>query len=267
MARFPSIYAAVFLFSVLLVGCADTDEEPVPEETSEQPEQEEVEDEQSAEATTNPWAIEEEHFNVIEEVDGRAVIQNPDNPSVLVNHDYALPEDYSPDDLVVPDVLFFFDEDVEKRYLRAPAADALEDLFAAAEEDGYHLFAVSGYRSFDRQDAIFTNAATERGEDAASETIAYPGNSEHQTGLAMDVSSESNSFLLSEEFGATPEGEWVEENAHHYGFVIRYPDHKVDITEISYEPWHLRYVGTDIAEILVEHDLVLEEFFEKAVPM
>ncbi|EZH68053.1 peptidase M15 [Bacillaceae bacterium JMAK1] len=250
------------LFVLASCGNLDQDEPSPTDSTDEIEEVEEPTPEASAE--TDPWSIDAEHFTQTETVDGQEVIQNPDNVAVLVNYEYALPEGYEPEDLVVPDVTFSFDEDVEKRYLREPAAAALESLFEAAIEDDIHLFAVSGYRSYDRQDAIFSNAAAERGEDIANETIAYPGNSEHQTGLAMDVSSESNNFLLSEAFGETPEGQWVEENAHKHGYIIRYEEHKVDVTDISYEPWHLRYVGEEIATLMVEHDLTLEEFFEKA---
>jgi len=221
-------------------------------------------EENTTEEDEDPWVLEEERFNETETVEGVETIQNPDNVQVLVNHNYALPEGYEPDDLVAPDVTFSFDEDVEKRYLREPAADALEDLFDAAADDGHDLFAVSGFRSYERQDAVFANAAAETSEDEANETIATPGNSEHQTGLAMDISSESNDFELSTSFAETEEGEWVAEHAHDHGFIIRYPEDGEEITEITYEPWHLRYVGEEAAEIIYEHDITLEEFFEHA---
>ncbi|WP_227004108.1 M15 family metallopeptidase [Salicibibacter halophilus] len=251
---------------LLLSACQETQENRQTDHSAEEENTngENTEENNTEEDDDDPWVIEEERFNETETVDGVETIQNPDNVQVLVNHDYALPEGYEPDDLTAPDVTFSFDEDVEKRYLREPAADALENLFDDAEEDGHALFAVSGYRSYERQDAVFTNAAAESSEEEANETIATPGNSEHQTGLAMDISSESNNFELSTSFAETKEGEWVAEHAHEHGFIIRYPKDGEEITEISYEPWHLRYVGEEAAEIIYEHDITLEEFFEHA---
>ncbi|MBB6450162.1 D-alanyl-D-alanine carboxypeptidase [Geomicrobium halophilum] len=251
---------------ILLSSCQSTENDRQ-ETVSQEPIEEEERQAKEEEASTNDsdsWALEAENFNDIETVGGVEMIQNPNNIQVLVNDDYALPDGYEPDDLVVPDVAFSFDEDVEKRYLREPAADALEELFAAASEDGYDLFAVSGYRSYERQDTIFSNAAAERGEDTANETIATPGNSEHQTGLAMDISSESNNFELNTAFADTEEGQWVEDHAHEHGFIIRYPEDSEEITGISYEPWHLRYVGEEIAAVINDYEITLEEFFENA---
>ncbi|AXF56107.1 M15 family metallopeptidase [Salicibibacter kimchii] len=249
---------------LLLSACQETQENRQTDQPSEPEEEtsENAEENNTEEENNDPWVIEEDQFNVTETVEGVDTIQNPDNIQVLVNHDYALPEGYEPDDLVVPDVTFSFDEDVEKRYLRAPAAEALEDLFDAASEDSQDLFAVSGFRSHERQDAIFANAVAESSEEEANETIAKPGNSEHQTGLAMDISSDSNDFQLSPAFAETEEGEWVAEHAHEHGFIIRYPEDGEAITEISYEPWHLRYVGEEVATIIYEHGITLEEFFE-----
>ncbi|QQK78404.1 M15 family metallopeptidase [Salicibibacter cibarius] len=246
---------------LLLSACQETQEN---QQTDHSAKEENTNSENKEEDNDDPWVIEEERFNETETVEGVETIQNPDNVQVLVNHDYALPEGYEPDDLVIPDVAFSFDEDVEKRYLREPAADALEDLFDAAADDGHDLFAVSGFRSYERQDAVFANAAAETSEEEASETVATPGNSEHQTGLAMDISSESNDFELNTSFAETEEGAWVAEHAHEHGFIIRYPEDGEEITDISYEPWHLRYVGEEAAELIYENDITLEEFFEHA---
>ncbi|QQK81270.1 M15 family metallopeptidase [Salicibibacter cibi] len=250
---------------LLLSACQETQEnQQTDHSTDENTNNKNTEENNTEEEDDDPWVLEEEQFNEIETVEGIETIQNPDNDQVLVNHDYAFPEGYEPDDLVVPDVLFSFDEDVEKRYLREPAADALEDLFDAAADDGHDLFAVSGFRSYERQDAVFADAAEETSEEEASETVANPGNSEHQTGLAMDISSESNDFELNTSFAETEEGEWVAEHAHEHGFIIRYPEDGEEITEISYEPWHLRYVGEEAAEVIYDHDITLEEFFDHA---
>ncbi|WP_338469533.1 M15 family metallopeptidase [Niallia sp. XMNu-256] len=201
-------------------------------------------------------------FNEVMEVDGKSLIQNPDNMLILVNKMFSLPQDYSPDDLIRPNVVFSFgDQDVEKSYMRREAAMALERMFVAAAIDGIELFAVSGYRSYERQNINFQNHVNRLGEDEAVKVAAYPGNSEHQTGLAMDISSQSANFLLTEQFGDTLEGKWLMENAHKYGFILRYPKGMEAITGYQYEPWHYRYVGVEIATEIYERQLTLEEYF------
>lgn len=185
----------------------------------------------------------------------------PDSILVLVNKERPLPADYKPADLVEPNVPFSFAEKVEKRLMRAEAARALERLFAASEEEGLSLYAVSGFRSYERQEAIFAYNASLHGEEKANQFSARPGQSEHQTGLAMDVSSPAVQFDLIEEFANTPEGKWLAENAARFGFIIRYPKDKTEITQYQYEPWHLRYVGIEAALEMAEQNLTLEEYY------
>ncbi|MBP3041528.1 M15 family metallopeptidase [Bacillaceae bacterium Marseille-Q3522] len=221
------------------------------------------EEDSSDEAESGKLTLETSFFNEIQTVDGRNIIQNPDNSMVLVNKEFALPDGHAPSDLVRPNVAFSFgDQDIEKSYLRVEAAEALETMFAAAKQEGIYLFAVSGYRSFERQTEIYSAEVAQKGKEKAEEVVAVPGNSEHQTGLAMDISSESAGFGLSEAFGETPEGKWLRDNAHRFGFILRYPKDKVDITKYSYEPWHFRYVGVKAATEIFENNLSLEEFFE-----
>lgn len=201
-------------------------------------------------------------FNEIKVVDGKNVIQNPMNMMVLVNKQFSLPDGYTPDDLVRPNVLFSFgDQDIEKSYMRKEAAEALELMFEEGNKVGIELFAVSGYRSYDRQVAVYNAEVAKFGEEKAIEAVAFPGSSEHQTGLAMDLSSKSANFELSEQFGETTEGKWIAENAHNFGFVLRYPKGKEDITGYKYEPWHFRYVGKEAAKNIFEKQLTLEEYF------
>lgn len=195
--------------------------------------------------------------------EGRKVVKNPSHLLVLVNKERNLPSDYIPEGLVIPDVLFPFEEDIPKKYVRQETADALEALFGQAESEGIYLFASSGYRSYKRQKSIFDYRAETRGEEVANQTTAYPGQSEHQTGLAMDVTSRSVGFRLVEEFGQTKEGQWLKDHAHEYGFVIRYPKGKEHITGYSYEPWHLRYVGKDVAEMIISKDITFEDYYEQ----
>ncbi|MBM4762003.1 M15 family metallopeptidase [Bacillus sp. B15-48] len=208
--------------------------------------------------------LEAVYFNEVKPVDGKKVIQNPDNILVLVNRTYSLSADYIPSDLVRPNVPFSFgNQEVEKSLLREEAATALEEMFTAAEESGLELFAVSGYRSFSRQDQIHQAEVYNVGEGNAVEAVAVPGNSEHQTGLAMDISARSVGLRLTEELGETKEGKWLANNAHHFGFILRYPEGKEEITGYIYEPWHFRYVGRKAAKEIQQNNWTLEEYFEK----
>nr|WP_234032995.1 M15 family metallopeptidase [Paenibacillus faecalis] len=198
------------------------------------------------------------------EENGKQVVMNEDSMTVIVNKDRSLPEGYEPDDLVEPDVPFSFDEPHEKRKMRKEAAEALEKLFAAAEAEGIELRAVSGYRSYDRQKSVYESHVATKGEEEASRISAVPGTSEHQTGLTIDVSSPSVGNMLEQAFGETEEGKWLAENAPKYGFIIRYLQGREDITGYVYEPWHIRYVGEDLAPDIAESGLTLEEYFDEA---
>lgn len=195
--------------------------------------------------------------------DNRQVILNVDSIMVFVNKQRNLPADYTPADLVMPSVPFPFNGDEPRKYMRAEAALALEQLFAEAKKLNLDLFATSGYRSYDKQKLIFNSNANAKGEEEANKTSARPGQSEHQTGLAMDVTSSKVGFGLTESFGAITEGIWLRENAHLFGFIIRFPKGKEHITGYSYEPWHLRYVGIDVAEYIYSNNLTLEEYFQQ----
>ncbi len=186
----------------------------------------------------------------------------PDNILFLVNKDFSLPQDYVPDDLVIPNVKFISKKITENKYLRKDAAVALEELFKAASDEGLTLCAISGYRSYERQYQIYKSNVRKKGEEYTNKYSAKPGHSEHQTGLAMDVSTPSIGNELEDVFAGTKEGIWLAENAYLYGFIVRYPSEKSSITGYSYEPWHIRYVGKELAKVLTEKDLTLEEYFE-----
>ncbi|MED0952022.1 M15 family metallopeptidase [Bacillus mobilis] len=177
----------------------------------------------------------------------------------VVNKEYGLPEDYKPEDLVVPNVPFSFSGTLEKSYLRIEAAEALEKLFDIAKKEGIQLNAVSGFRSYDYQKNLYANNVKRKGQEHTDRFSAKPGHSEHQTGLTMDVSSKSANNELELTFANTKEGKWLKENAYRAGFIIRYPKGKESITGYAYEPWHIRYVG-DIAESIYKKKLTLEEF-------
>ena len=148
----------------------------------------------------------------------------------------------------------------EKKQLRKEAALALEEMFRSSKANGINIYAVSGYRSYARQASIFDANVRKYGFERANQTSAKPGQSEHQTGLAMDITSASVNYGLSQSFGATKEGKWVYENAHKFGFIIRYQKGKESITGYQYEPWHLRYVGIKAAKEIKDRNITLEEY-------
>ncbi|TKD71591.1 M15 family metallopeptidase [Pseudalkalibacillus hwajinpoensis] len=197
----------------------------------------------------------------VTENNGQLTVTNPDSIYVVANKERNLPADFVPENLVEPDVASYAPQGDPKRLMVKEAANALEEMFAAAKEEGYELKAVSGYRSYDRQEAIFAYNADRYGKEKANQVSAQAGQSEHQTGLTMDISTPSIGSSLTEEFGNTPEGKWVAKNAYKYGFVVRYLKGKEEITGYQYEPWHVRYVGKEAAKDIQEAGYTLEEFF------
>jgi len=194
-------------------------------------------------------------------------IARPAEVAVWVNKSRQLPADYVPADLAEPQVRFPFSEKLEKRKMRKAAAAALERLFAAADKEGLKLYAVSGYRSYKTQAALFDAYVKRDGEAAAARYSARPGMSEHQTGLAMDVSCAAADFKLEESFGETTEGKWLAKHAPDYGFIIRYPKGTEKITGYQYEPWHIRYLGKELAQEVASQGITLDEYFSQAIPV
>ncbi|WP_438856238.1 M15 family metallopeptidase [Agromyces sp. M3QZ16-3] len=159
------------------------------------------------------------------------------------------PADYEPADLVVVPVPHTWEP-----LMRAEAADAIVKMFAAASaEAGLSLASNSAYRSYSTQQGIY---------DGDDELTARPGFSEHQTGLTMDIGPESGNCSLDVCFADTPEGQWLRDNAYRFGFLLRYPADKVEVTGYQFEPWHFRYIGTDLSNEMHEKGVTtLEEFF------
>ncbi|MHA7767524.1 peptidase M15 [Bacillus atrophaeus] len=266
-SKWFSLAAALSVTAIVGTGCSISNGDEKKDTQSSAETKQSDENSSNSKTATNTtdkeFLLESKYFNNIKEVNGLETIQNPDNILALVNKEYALPGTYEPSDLVIPNVKFSFDEKIQKRYIRKEAAKALEKLFNAGKEKGYELAAVSGYRAYDRQEVIFKNEVSQKGEKKAKEAVAYPGQSEHQTGLAMDISSRSNGFELNEAFGGTDDGKWVQNHAYEYGFIIRYPKGKENVTKYEYEPWHLRYVGKKAAKVIHDHGLTLEEYFNE----
>ena len=142
------------------------------------------------------------------------------------------------------------------------AKEAFENMSQAAKEENMNIIAMSSYRSYDYQVNLYNNYVETDGQEAADTYSARAGYSEHQTGLAVDVYNQELPYTSFEE---TEEFNWMQENAYKYGFILRFPKDKVNITGYQYEAWHYRYVGKDIAEYIHNHNLTLEEYYVKKV--
>lgn len=184
---------------------------------------------------------------------------NPDDPyyeaalPLLVNPTNKIPDDYQPD---VADMGNGYSYDKK-------ATRAYNELLKKAKADGISLWVLSAYRSFDKQTTNFQNKIkeyenlgynAEQAYAATAKLIAVPGTSEHSLGLALDLNSLETSFESTKAF------EWLIANCADFGFILRYPKDKVEITGISYEPWHYRYVGTNHAKPIMEQGICLEEY-------
>lgn len=168
---------------------------------------------------------------------------------LLVNSEHRLSEDYVPEALVnLYEQRHSFRLASSEIYLTRETYEAMERMFAAAEADNVNGFIVtSGYRDYQRQAEIYAESEPGLAQE--------PGASEHQTGMAFDVTTETN-----DGFESTEQYAWLRAHAHEYGFIQRYPANKADETGISYEPWHYRYVGVEAATRIREADMTLEAF-------
>lgn len=247
--------------SVLLLSACSVD----PNEPTEEPEQ----SEESLEETgvTEPTETEKaeeptEQERMIEDLPESANLDEWN--LILVNPWQALPEDFTPNLVEV---------DNEQR-IDARIEEAWYNWKQAALEAGHRLFFASGYRSIELQEANFNRTVQENinaglseqeSVNKAKEYLTEPGHSEHHTGLALDIVDEEWIVAgkgLIPEYATQESQQWLVETMQDYGFILRYPKGKEDITGIQYEPWHFRYVGENHAKFMIEHDLVLEEYIE-----
>ena len=177
-------------------------------------------------------------------LDEAAPQHDADGLLFLVNRQYRISDAFTPDDLTEAQV------PGQVREMRAEAAAALEEMYAAClEETGCQLISVSGYRSYSKQEKLY-RAKLQRvngKKELAEEYVAPPGASEHHLGLAMDIGQQSKP-TLNEKFAETEGGIWARENCWRFGFILRYGEEWEDITGYKYEPWHFRYVGKDLAK-------------------
>lgn len=194
-----------------------------------------------------------------------ALTQDYSQPSslwVVVSKDLPLTQPrYAPLSLTKPSTATNTQKSEEEQSLRSDVIPAVESLFAAAKAAGFDLMVASGYRSYELQQTYFTGYSGQYGEEAANKFSARPGQSEHQTGLSLDISLVSRECYLDTCFGKTPAGQWLAAHAYEYGFILRYPEDKTTITKYQYEPWHFRYVGKDLAAALHASGLTLDEAY------
>ena len=190
----------------------------------------------------------------------------------LANKQVLLPKDFVPADLVDVPKLRLNDAGVNTsggvRYVDGPwqlnheCLQALVALCDAARADGYELYLKSGYRSYRTQSYMYENRLEKYGYDDG--WVARPGSSDHQTGLGCDVVPKKwTDRGMNEDMAREPETQWMAANCARFGFILRYPADKEDVTQINYEPWHLRYVGVPVATYIMENGLTLEEFHEE----
>jgi D-alanyl-D-alanine carboxypeptidase len=175
-----------------------------------------------------------------------------------VNKTRPLPAGYAPEDLITPNVAL---SGSYTRY-RKIAQTNLEAMFAAATKADAPLTFGSGFRSESVQRQLYNGYVAADGQAAADRYSARPGTSEHQTGLSFDAGSPSGSCYLEVCYGKTAQGLWLATHAHKYGFIVRYPNGKEAVTGYQYEPWHMRYVGVELATEMRRTGIAtLEEFF------
>lgn len=179
---------------------------------------------------------------------------------LIANKSHRLPAGYEPTDLV--DVRAFGITAEIAPYLRREAAEALSDMTRAARADGVILKFSSAYRSETYQNELYQTYCAQHGVESADTYSSRPGYSEHQTGLALDFVNDQDSDFT-QDFAATKSGKWLLTHAHEYGFLLRYPLGKEEITGYIYEPWHYRYVGINWAQKIyaLGANETLEEYF------
>lgn len=170
--------------------------------------------------------------------------------NLLVNKYYYLDSDYAPDDIVKISLSYSYSGNSCSKVV----LDAFIEMYKEAMKEDIQLIVNSSYRSYESQDSVWSQRKKKSGIEAADNYAARAGFSEHQTGLALDLD-RYNSKDSDEAYA------WLARNAYRFGFILRYPEGKEDITGYKYEAWHYRYVGKETAKYIFEHDITLEEYY------
>ena len=186
-------------------------------------------------------------------------------PSTNLNTNYLLVNKFNYlDSSYIPNNLELLDNSYAKSgiYLVKEAKDNIERLISDAKEDGMNIRVISAYRSYTYQENLYNNYVKNDGVENADTYSARPGYSEHQTGLVVDVTKAYDNF---NNFENTDEYNWMLENASNYGFILRYPKDKENITTYSFEAWHYRYVGVELAKKIKASNLTFDEYYARYI--
>lgn len=197
----------------------------------------------------------QEETHIKEVINKNSITSN--NYTLLVNKQYMLGKDYVPKNLEKLNIDFLSDTSEESKYMVKKAADALEDLVETAKEENITLIGSSAYRSYKSQERVLNQETNSKGTVYANKYVAKPGQSEHQSGLAIDVTNKARCFDKT-----SVEAQWLAKNAYRFGFILRYPEGKENITGYNYEPWHIRYVGKSVAKNIYKGNITLEEYLK-----
>lgn len=242
--RFPIAIASIIAISgSLLAGCGETQQA---KQSTKEEKKVVSHDTTENKKTTNKTDITKKE----QKVDAGGYIKGkklPNKPTymkqiLIASKQYPLPANFAPGE-------------------SKDAREAFDELNAAAALDGFKFDAFSTYRSYDRQVELYEAYVKRDGKKAADTYSARPGYSEHQTGLAFDIGEVGNTAAYADnKFANTAAGKWIAKNAHKFGFIMRYPKGKDDVTGYMYESWHFRYVGKKIATEIYNNDETLEEY-------
>lgn len=173
---------------------------------------------------------------------------------ILVNKFHYLNEDYEIEDLVDMSLVYAF----SGKKIKSEVYDAFKSMANAAKKDDLTIVANSTYRTYGYQKNTYNNIKNSKGKTYADNYAARPGFSEHQTGLAIDVSTLNSTM---ENFEQSNEFKWLEEHASEYGFILRYPKEKEYLTGYNYESWHYRYVGEKVAKQIKKESITFDEYY------
>ena len=180
------------------------------------------------------------------------------NELMLVNKYHYLEPDYEPENLVTINMKYAWGEKGSHK-ITEDTYDAFKNMWEDAYENGFYLMISSSYRDYVKQEEIYNTYLENNAEEYADSFAAHPGFSEHQTGYVLDIfeknSSNKETFHTSEAY------QWLKDNSYKYGFILRYPQDKEDITGYSFESWHYRYIGIEGATYIHENDITFDEYY------
>lgn len=187
--------------------------------------------------------------------------------TILINKDNRLDEDFIPADLIQTDDnennFHNYRDPMQKPMISAEIYPFFLEMQEKASEEGVYIIVDSGYRSYVYQKVVWDKYVQEHGLEEAKKFVAIPGSSEHQSGLAFDVAFIRDGAYTDDVKEEDKETQWLFANAHRFGFILRYPKGKEEITGYSYEPWHFRFVGPELASKLFTEGITLEEYYKR----